>query len=378
MNAIVAEVKSRGRVTFAEFMELALYHPSAGYYTRPRRGPGPAGRGGDFLTAPTADPLFARTLARLLTDLATGVGERLTFVELGAGEGMLLAELKAALGDRAPEVVRRVVAVEGAAWARKRLAARWPGAEAVERFAGVSRPAGPVLLFASEFYDALPVHRVTMRRVGGLPALREYYVEVGARERLRWTLAEPSTPELEGYLAEHAVALEEDQIAEVRPRVARMHAEHLAWCGKNALALIVDYGHPARKLYNARARRHGSLAGYRAHTLVADVLSRPGATDLTAHVNLDDLQHAAAAMGWDRGMVRALGSFLALHGAMEHLPAGVAGGAPLTATEWAELAAAKRLLLPSGMGTDLKVLAQGRGPLWQLYLRLAAPPPAEA
>jgi SAM-dependent MidA family methyltransferase len=378
MNVIVAEVKSRGRVTFAEFMELALYHPTAGYYTRPRRGPGPAGRAGDFLTAPTADPLFARTLASLLRDLSVGVGEPLTFVELGAGEGVLLAGLRAALGDRVTDVIRRVVAIEGAAWARGRLGTRWPGAEAVEHSADVSRPAGPVLLFASEFYDALPVHRVTMQRVRGTLVLREFFVEADARGRLHWVLGEPSMPEIEGYLAEHAVALEEEQIVEVRPGAARLHAQHLAWCGKNALAFIVDYGHPARKLYNPRGRRHGSLVGYRGHTMVENVLSQPGATDLTAHVNLDDLQHAAAAVGWDRGMVRALGSFLAMHGAVEHLPAGVAAGAPLTPSEWAELGAAKRLLLPSGMGADLKVLAQGRGVLWQLYLRLATPPPAEA
>jgi SAM-dependent MidA family methyltransferase len=378
MNVIVAEVKRRGRVTFAEFMELALYHATAGYYTRPRRGAGPAGRTGDFLTAPTADPLFARTLASLMADLAIGLGEPLTLVELGAGEGILLAGLKAALGDRVTDVVKRVVAIEGAAWARRRLGARWPGADAVGHFADTSRPAGPVLLFASEFYDALPVHRVTMQRVGGMPVLREFFVEADGRGRLRWALGEPSMPEIEGYLAEHAVALEEEQIVEVRPGLARRHAEHLLWCGKNALAFIVDYGHPARKLYNPRGRRHGSLVGYRDHAMVENVLSQPGATDLTAHVNLDDLQHAAAAVGWDRGMVRALGSFLALHGAVEHLPAGVAAGAPLTPSEWAELAAAKRLLLPSGMGTDLKVLAQGRGVLWQLYVRLATPPPTEA
>ncbi|HVN75088.1 MAG TPA: hypothetical protein VMT19_02140, partial [Thermoanaerobaculaceae bacterium] len=60
MNAIVAEVAKRGRLSFAEFMELALYHPTAGYYTKRRTGPGPAGRQGDFLTAPTTSPVFSQ------------------------------------------------------------------------------------------------------------------------------------------------------------------------------------------------------------------------------------------------------------------------------------------------------------------------------
>src|SRR3972149_7721856 len=65
VNVIIAEVVRRRRVSFAEFMELALYPPKAGYYTQRRTGEGPAGRSGDFLTAPTASPIFGRTLAEL-------------------------------------------------------------------------------------------------------------------------------------------------------------------------------------------------------------------------------------------------------------------------------------------------------------------------
>jgi NADH dehydrogenase [ubiquinone] 1 alpha subcomplex assembly factor 7 len=118
--------------------------------------------------------------------------------------------------------------------------------------------------------------------------------------------------------------------------------------------------------------------GYRAHALVEDVLADPGEVDITAHVNFDDLENAAADAGWERGVIRPLGSFLTLHGALSFLPAAVGRGEPLSPHEWAELAAAKRLLLPSGMGSDLKVLAQGRGRAWQAYERIATPPPAEA
>lgn len=376
---MIAEVRKQGRVTFARFMELALYHPGAGYYTRARRrAPGPAGPAGDFLTAPTAAPLFTRTLGALLAELAAELGEPVSLVELGAGEGAFLAGVLAAVGGVGGGVVRRAVAAEVGAWARRRVEARCPGAEAVAALAERPRPSGPVVLFASELYDAHPVHRVTMTLDGERRSLKEHYVEAGPGGRLRWAFDEPSTPAIAAYLGDVNVVLEDGQVAEVRPGLRSEHANALAWCGHDALALVVDYGHPGRKLYDPRGRRHGSLVGYRAHTMVHDVLRAPGTIDITAHVCFDDLERAATDVGWERGELRPLGSFLVLHGALRFLPPSAASGGRVTPEDWAELAAAKRLLVPEGMATDLKVLAQGRGRCWQAYCKLATPPPLEA
>ena len=378
MNPIVAEVERRGRLTFAEFMALALYHPEHGFYTRRPAGPGPVGPEGAFLTAPTASPLFARVVARLLERLAGGLGEAVTLAELGAGEGFLLRGLDQELGARRETVIARAIGVETATWARERLLASCPWVEVGARLADSARPSGPTVLFASEFYDALPVHRVTVRREGDDLALGEYFVEADGSGGLRWQVGRPSSAELEGYLAEHGIVLQEGQVAEIRPAAQAIHAEHLAWCGRNALVLLVDYGYAARQLYNPRGRRGGSLVGYRDHRPVADVLADPGEIDLTAHVNFDDLDLAAADLGWERGGAQPLGRFLALHGALELLPGGAGRETPLEPREWAEVAAARRLLSPAGMGTDLKALLQGRGDAWGVYEGFATPPPAEA
>lgn len=378
MNPIVTEITRRGRVSFAEFMELALYHPAAGFYTRPRVGPGPAGERGDFITAPTAGHILARTLARIARELSRAVGEPLVFAELGAGEGLLLERLCEALGETRESTVRRIVAVEVAGWARERIEGRCPGAEAVRRLWDAPLPSGPVLLFASELYDAVPAHRVTVRRRNGEVELAEYYVEARPGGSLAWTLDAPSSEVIAGYLAARNVVLEEGQIAEVRPGLESLHAQHLGWCARSAVALFIDYGFSSHRLYNPRARRGGSLAGYRGHRLVEDVLADPGEVDVTAHVNVDDLDVAAAGMGWERAEPRPLGAFLALHGAIELLPPAISSAGELTAAEWAELGEAKRLLAPSGMGGDLKVFAQGKGLAWQAYVKLATPPPVEA
>jgi SAM-dependent MidA family methyltransferase len=373
VNGIVAEVARRGRVSFRTFMELALYHPRCGYYTRPRRGPGPVGPEGDFITAPTASPLFVATLARLFDTLAERLECGLTLLELGAGEGVFLESLTRAVR---PTTLARVVAVEIAPWARQRALRCCRNAEVVGGLEEVERPTGSVVLFASELYDALPVHRVTMARVGGQLVLQEYFVEVASDGRLVWVCDTPESGEVATYLHESGIVLEEGQVAEVRPELRKIHARNLAWCGRDALALVVEYGHPARRLFDARSRRHGSLVAYTGHRLVRDVLSEPGRLDITAHVNFDDLEGAAADVGWDRGELRPLGLFLALHGAVSLLPSRKNG--PLTPAEWAALAAAKKLLVPAGMASDLKVLAQGKGRVWRHYLAAATPPPMEA
>ncbi|MCU0293648.1 MAG: SAM-dependent methyltransferase [Thermoanaerobaculaceae bacterium] len=377
MNGIIAEVARRGRVTCSEYMELALYHPELGYYTRYRRGPGPAGGGGDFLTAPSASPVLARTLAGLLRRLAETTGEPLCLVELGAGEGLGLQELLSALGDARSTTLVRVVAVERGDWARQRLAERCPGVEAIAELAELPRPGGPAVLFASELYDALPVHRVVMARDGDRLVLHELYVEAHAGA-LRWVDGPPSDPAIIAYLEGHGISLCEDQRAEVRLLTAPLHARHLGWCGLQGLALVLDYGHPAGRLYDPRVRRNGTLVGYQGHRVVWDVLREPGDCDITAHVNFDDLSATASECGWENAPVRPLGLFLAMAGAAEWLPPAVARGEPLTPQEWAELAAFKRVVAPSGMGSDLKVLAQGRGRVWSAYQALATMPPSEA
>ncbi len=107
---ILREINARGgEVDFHQFMELALYHPEHGYYTRTRT---PWGRRGDFLTAPTASGWYARVCAGLFRAIATSSGEPLDLVDLAAGDGSFLTSVISDLGDQTREVLARVVGVD--------------------------------------------------------------------------------------------------------------------------------------------------------------------------------------------------------------------------------------------------------------------------
>src|SRR5439155_7747643 len=77
-------ISDRGPVTFADFMEVALYDPQAGYYARP-----PVGEGGDFVTSPHVSPAFGVLLAHQVDELweLLDKPEPLWLIEAGAGDG---------------------------------------------------------------------------------------------------------------------------------------------------------------------------------------------------------------------------------------------------------------------------------------------------
>jgi SAM-dependent MidA family methyltransferase len=162
-----AEIRRDGAMTFARFMELALYDPDGGYYRSEDARPG---RAGDFVTAPELHPIFGQTLARAVDEAwrVLGEPERFTVREHGAGEGALAVPLLRAL----PAAVRYApVEIDERRLARLRDRLGKAGlADRLDDRAPDAPLVGVVL--ANEVLDALPVHRV--RRRGG--ELRELAV----------------------------------------------------------------------------------------------------------------------------------------------------------------------------------------------------------
>ena len=72
LRLIGDEIRARGRMPFARFMELALHHPEYGYYSR---GPERLGRGGDFFTASDVGAAFGACLGRQLVEMDELLGK---------------------------------------------------------------------------------------------------------------------------------------------------------------------------------------------------------------------------------------------------------------------------------------------------------------
>jgi SAM-dependent MidA family methyltransferase len=358
LDRIRAAIRRDGPMTFARFMELALYDPTRGYYRGAVARPG---RAGDFLTAPEASPIFGRSLARFALGVHAALGrpEPFPIREHGAGSGALATPLVAALLEAVdgPTTVRYLVAeVEPARVAAVRRRFSEAGLDPV-RATVEADDRGPIdgLAIANEVVDALPTHRV----VGSADAMGEVFVGLGAGDALVDVEGDPSTPRLAERLAAEGVALEPGQRAEVCLALDGWVADAAAGIGRGVL-LVIDYGHDTDALHDPRRRFAGTLVTYRDHVAGDDPYASVGRQDLTAHVDLTALDRAAEAAG-----LRLLGGttqsrFLDALGAGELLVAEQTRPGVALADYLDTRAALVRLIDPSGMG-GFAVRAYGRG-----------------
>jgi SAM-dependent MidA family methyltransferase len=321
VERIVAEIERDGPLTFARFMDLALYEPDHGYY---RASSARAGRNGDFLTAPEANPIFGRALARHVVDAWQAVGNPAAFAirEHGAGSGSLAQALLDGLAVEAPALYRiigyRAVEVEERRLAelRDRLAA----AGHADRLA--SDDDGPIvgIVIANEVLDALPTHRVVGAEAtadadadAGQGDLREIFVDWRDGDFVD-VVGPPSSEALGERLAAEGVALRPGQRAEICLAVDGW-VENAAASLERGAALFVDYGYPAAELYDPVRRPRGTLAAYLGQRAHEDPYRAVGRQDLTAHVDTTAVERAAARAGLTHRATTTQARFLAGLGA---------------------------------------------------------------
>jgi SAM-dependent MidA family methyltransferase len=283
---IVARVRARGPITFAEFMETALYDPDGGYYTTRAS----LGFEGDFVTSADLGPAFGRSLSRAVADLWIAMGKAPSWdlVEAGAGRGILMRDLLGALERERPDAARgaRPAIVEVSPRMRAEQSLALEGRDL--RWASVPRSLAPIhgVVFANEVLDAFPVHVLTRTAEG----VREVYVgeENGA---LVEVLRAPSAPDLRWRLPESM------------PVGGRWETSPAAegWVASLAAALVtgyialIDYGGDETELLMRQGA--GTLRGFAQHRLIADPLAEPGLHDLTASVDFTAIRRAAEGAG---------------------------------------------------------------------------------
>lgn len=295
---LVRTIREHGPISFARFMDTALYHPELGYYRQPLRKPG---RGGDFITSPELHPFFGNTLARQVAEVWDAVGQphHLVVREHGASSGGLAYDILVALSEKAPDVLDaidyRLIDVNThrmdeaiAAMAEVGFA----GKVHAEHPDEVTPEAGLVL--ANEVADALPVHRFVIRD----GAIREVLVGVDGDDAFINVEADPDSAllaRIESHFDRHGVSLPNDARFEFSPAAAEWMTTVAAKL-TTGMAIVIDYGYDAATLYRDH-RLHGTLRGYWQHTATDDPYIRVGEQDLTAHVDFSLLADAAVEEG---------------------------------------------------------------------------------
>jgi len=305
---IEQEIRERGPIPFSRYMELCLYDPIAGYYSRNSE---QFGKAGDFYTSSDVHAVFGRLLARQFEEMwqALDRPQRLEILELGPGRGLFardvldwsqkkfpeffatltytLQESSPALRAKLGETLHEHISSGRATMARSSGTVADKSVCATRANAAIHRACEsetPVIVFANEFFDALPVEILSARGKLHLAVEANHLSEI-------WL--PPTAKELE-FLDRHSVHPEASERIEV-PLAAQHWIAEIAAASRQGFLLIVDYGYTRNEQLAGRHR--GTLMAYRQHSASPNPYQAPGEQDLTAHVNFTALTSAAEQAG---------------------------------------------------------------------------------
>jgi len=288
-RVIRQEILASGSISFARFMELALYCPKIGYYERSAE---PVGREGDFYTSVSVGPLFGELIGLQFNDwLSNSPLDSLTIIEAGAHDGQLALDILTALrrAHANPAVQYWIIEPSDTRrqWQRAKLDVF---AGQVTWFASLDEiPEVSGIFFCNELLDAMPVH--VLRWGDGRWVERKVAL---ASDQFVWR-EEPSDLPLPAIAKDLAAVLPKGFQMEVSPMA-------VGWWETAARKLRVgklvtfDYGGEIEDLLSPR-HAGGTLRAHYRHRLAADVLANPGEQDLTAHVNFTAVRKAGENAG---------------------------------------------------------------------------------
>ncbi len=336
-----------GWISFAHFMELALYAPGFGYYTAGSR---KFGIEGDFITAPELSSLFGRTLARQLIEVMRASSPQI--LECGAGSGKLALDILREL-ERLGALPEQYLILEVSADLRERqqklIREKLPHISARVHWLNALPETISGAVIGNEVLDALPVHllhwsggRMLER---GVSFFNDHFV---------WQDRSPASTSL--HTIGQNLKVPDDYLSEVSLAARGLIASLIERMIKGAL-LFIDYGFGAREYYHPQRSRGTLMCHYR-HYAHDDPFYLPGLQDITAHVDFTAIAEAAIEHGGHFLGYTSQAHFLINNGVVNYLseisPDDVTAYVPLSAQ-------LQKLTSPAEMGELFKVIALGKG-----------------
>jgi SAM-dependent MidA family methyltransferase len=375
---IEGEIVENGPIPFSRYMELCLYHPERGYYSRNAE---QFGKAGDFYTSSDVHAVFGRLLARQFEEIWRMLGSptQIEVLELGPGRGLFaqdvldwserkypdfFAALHYSLSERSPalrgklrETLARFLARErvwllhgdgsgngGTGVTGKGTTSVVPNDAEIKR---ALAPEVPLLIFANEFFDALPFEIVSDR--GSL--------RISIHDNRLTEIWAPASAEEQNFLDRYSVHPEAGERIEV-PLLAHRCISNLGASIGTGMIIAIDYGYTRDE--QLAGRRRGTVMAYRQHSATPNPYEAPGEQDITAHVNFTALAAAAEANGMEAQPLLTQSQFLM--GIGEPNQFGDVFDECRLPQERAKVALQlKHLVTPAGMGENFQVLVAAKG-----------------
>ena len=338
-----AVVSQSGPLPFHEFMEIALYDPLDGYYTRQ------AHPYQDYFTSVTVHPsLFGKMLAVHLQDMWLALSKPRPFrvVELGSSDGRLAKQIRAASSKYEWGPLLEYTGVERGSTARES-----GPLDTLHQTIDEIPPAESRAVLSNEFFDALPVRRARRVTNGWIEECVSYE---GPTAHF---VDQPPPNEILIYADQYGNDVPVDGHLEIRQNIDWVYAE-ISRIGERIVMTTIDYGGPSEMVHGQRLAA-GTMLSYQGHHASDDVLTNPGQSDLTSHVNFTQLVDIGHNHGLDQQRMTMQADFLSALGIGDHL-VNIQTQSELTVAEYAaEREAVFQLVSPSDLGR-FQVLTQGK------------------
>lgn len=345
-EVIREKIKKSEKVTFRDFMDIALYYPELGYYQKEN----PFGQQGSFYTSVNASESFGRSIARGIFKVVSQLNLELNLCEMGAGSGLLANDILNYFKENEPKFYDNLTytIIEKSDYLinfQKEILkghlnkVKWKSFEDFSNFNGV--------FFSNELVDAFPVHRVI--NIGG--EIKELYV-IEYEGKFTFYPDDLSTTDLSEYLKDLNIRLIDKQIADINLDSVRWIVE-LGNKINQGLVITIDYGFMADQLY-APFRMDGTVTCYFKHTQNNDFFERIGFQDITAFVDFSALKYYGEKSGLNYVNFIPQWTFLIASGIMDEFD-----NQNMTDLQRASL---RSLIIPEGgFGTNFNVLIQSKG-----------------
>ncbi len=355
-------------IPFAEFMNLALYHPQFGYYATPGSIIGPQG---DFITSPHMGHDFGDMIAEQLADMWQALDQPnpFTLMEMGAGQGLVATDVLLHLQKHHPDCfdcVNYIVVEKSAAlkaeqqkrlshWQEQGVQLSW------QELADVPEKSIVGCAFSNELVDAFPVHWVEWHD----RQLKEVWVSAN-EDGFVPAPNEISTPQLQRYF--DRVGIDFSDYPEGYRTEVNLAA--LDWLGEvsekmdRGYVLTIDYGYTAQRYYS-KARSQGTLQCYYQHAHHDDPFAHVGGQDITAHVDFTALESRGREVGLEKVGFTQQGLFLMALGLSDRLSNLVNPTSKIATPQTVQAIMMRRdalqqLISPMGLG-NFGVLIQSKG-----------------
>ena len=365
---IEEEIRQRGPIPFSRYMELCLYDSEHGYYSRNAQ---QFGKAGDFYTSSDVHAVFGRLMARQFDEMwrALGSPEKIELPELGPGRGLfaqdvldwsekkfpdffralqyVLLESSSALQARIQATLSRYLQKGKATLIEPKSLIGTVPSETPPTVGHAHHFGNPTIVFANEFFDALPVEILSTNGSLRIDARDGRFIET-------WT---PPSPEELEFLDRYSIHPEPHERVEVS-FTAQNYMNQIAANLQRGFLIAIDYGYTREEQLAGRHR--GTLKALRQHSISANPYEAPGEQDITADVNFSALAAAAEKQGMQAQKLVTQSQFLLGIGEANQF-ADAFEDCRLPQERAKVALQLKHLVTPAGMGESFQVLVASKG-----------------